>query len=82
MVASSSYLVGSIFQNDFPFANPVYRFDGPVKADLGASYRFPLARERHLRLFGKIENLTGRDYFENGFRTPGRTGLAGAQLNF
>ena len=82
LVASSSYLVGSIFQNDFPFANPIYRFDGPVKADLGASYRLPLARERHLRLFGKIENLLGRDYFENGFRTPGRTGLAGAQLNF
>ncbi|HEV2761861.1 MAG TPA: TonB-dependent receptor, partial [Pyrinomonadaceae bacterium] len=82
LVASSSYLVGSIFQNDFPFANPTYRFDGPFKADLGASYRLPLSRERALRIFGKIENLTGRHYFENGFRVPGRTGLAGAQLNF
>ncbi|HYP51965.1 MAG TPA: TonB-dependent receptor, partial [Pyrinomonadaceae bacterium] len=82
LIASSSYLVGSIFENDFPFSNPTYRFGGPVKADLGASYRFTLARERHLRVFGKIENLAGRDYFENGFRTPGRTGLAGAQINF
>ena len=82
LVASSSYLVGSIFENDFPFANPVYRFDGPAKADLGASYRLPLARDYSVRIFGKIENLFGRDYFENGFRTPGRTGLAGAQLSF
>jgi outer membrane receptor protein involved in Fe transport len=29
-----------------------------------------------------VENLFGREYFENGFRTPGRTGKAGAQFSF
>lgn len=31
---------------------------------------------------GYLENLFGRAYFENGFRTPGRTGNAGAQFSF
>jgi vitamin B12 transporter len=82
LVASSDYLVGSIFQNDFPFANPVYRFDGPFKADLGASYTWPLAESRSVRLFGKVENLFDCDYYENGFRTPGVNARAGAAFSF
>lgn len=82
LIASSSYLAGSIFENDFPFSNPVYRFKGPFKADLGASYRLPLSETSSLRFFGKIENLFDREYFENGFRTPRRHGRAGAAFIF
>ncbi|HVF50726.1 MAG TPA: TonB-dependent receptor, partial [Pyrinomonadaceae bacterium] len=81
LTAASNYLVGSIFDLR-TFANPVYRFDGPVKADIGASYTLPLARAHSLRFFGKIENLFDRENFENGFRTPRRRGLAGAAYSF
>ena len=54
-----------------------------AKADLGASYSLPLGDDkRQLRFFGYVENLFDREYFESGFRTPGRTGRAGASLIF
>jgi hypothetical protein len=49
---------------------------------LGASYRLPFNESRSLRFFGYVDNLFGRENFENGFRTPGRTGRAGAALSF
>ena len=47
-----------------------------------ASYTFPLSDSRSLRFFGKIENLFDREFYENGFRTPGIQGRAGASLSF
>lgn len=78
--ASSEYLA-PVF-NPSTFGNVVYRFDGNVKADAGANYTLPLGESRSLRFFGYVENLFEREYFENGFRTPGRTGKAGAQFSF
>ncbi|HEX8458117.1 MAG TPA: TonB-dependent receptor [Pyrinomonadaceae bacterium] len=78
--ASSNYLA-PIF-NPATFGSIVYRFDGIRKADAGANYSLPLGESRSLRFFGYVENLFGREYFENGFRTPGRTGKAGAQFSF
>lgn len=74
LTATSDYLA--------PVFPRVYRFPGLVKADLGASYEFPLAEQRRLRVFGYIDNLFNRDNFESGFRTPGRTGRAGASFSF
>lgn len=74
VTATSDYLA--------PVFPRVYRFPGLVKADLGASYEFPLAEQRRLRVFGYIDNLFNRDNFESGFRTPGRTGRAGASFSF
>ncbi|HEX3280468.1 MAG TPA: TonB-dependent receptor [Pyrinomonadaceae bacterium] len=74
LTATSHYLA--------PIFPRVYRFAGLVKADLGASYEFPLAEQRRLRVFGYIDNLFNRDNFESGFQTPGRTGRAGASLSF
>ena len=60
-----------------------YRFRGFAKADVGASYTLPLAGEsRSLRFFGYVDNLFDREYFESGFRTPGRVGRAGATFVF
>lgn len=73
-VASSNYIV--------PIFPRVYRFDGLVKADLGASYTLPLTDTRAIRFYGKVENLFGQNYFEGGFRTPGRTGTGGASFSF
>jgi vitamin B12 transporter len=78
--ASSNYLA-PIF-DPATFGSVVYRFDGIRKADAGANYTLPLTESRSLRFFGYVENLFGREYFENGFRTPGRTGKAGAQFSF
>ena len=65
------------------FASRAYRFRGIAKIDLGASYTLPLGSEsRSLRFFGYVDNLFDREYFESGFRTPGRTGRAGAIFVF
>ena len=80
LTASSNYLVG-IF-NPQTFGSNVFRFRGLRKADAGASYTLPLNDARSLRFFGYVDNLFGQEYFENGFRTPGRTGRAGAQFSF
>ncbi|MDT5293630.1 MAG: vitamin transporter [Acidobacteriota bacterium] len=80
LVASSDYLA-PIFDNR-TFNNRAYRFDGIFKGDVTASYTLPLSESRRLRFFGKIENVFDREYYENGFRTPGVNGRAGAALSF
>jgi len=80
--AASSDYVAPIF-NPVTFASRGYRFRGMAKADLGGSYTLPLSSEtRSLRFFGYLDNLFDREYFESGFRTPGRTGRAGASFIF
>lgn len=74
LTATSDYLA--------PVFPLVYRFKSLIKADLGVSYELPLADRRRLRFFGYVDNLFNRDNFESGFRTPGRTGRAGASLSF
>jgi iron complex outermembrane receptor protein len=79
--ASSNYL-GAVFDPG-TFTSRGYRFKGLAKADLGASYSLPLGDDRRqLRFFGYVDNLFDRGYFESGFRTPGRTGRAGASFIF
>ena len=79
--ASSNYL-GAVI-DPMTFGSRGYRFKGLAKADLGASYSLPLGDERRqLRFFGYVDNLFDREYFESGFRTPGRTGRAGATFVF
>jgi outer membrane receptor protein involved in Fe transport len=79
-LASSNYL-GAVFDTG-TFTSRGFRFKGLAKADLGASYSLPLDEKRHLRFFGYVDNLFDREYFESGFRTPGRTGRAGASFVF
>ena len=80
LIASTNYLAPLFDARTF--TNRAYRFDGIRKGDLTASYTFPLSDSRRFRLFGKVENLFDRDYYENGFRTPGINGRVGAALNF
>ncbi|HEV8370816.1 MAG TPA: TonB-dependent receptor [Pyrinomonadaceae bacterium] len=80
--AASSDYIAPIF-NPVTFASRGYRFRGMAKADIGGSYTLPLGSEsRSLRFFGYVDNLFDREYFESGFRTPGRTGRAGASFIF
>ncbi len=59
-----------------------FLFDGPVKADLVVSYRVPVSASKSLRLYGKVENVFDRTYFEDGFRTPGAWGIVGLAFGF
>ncbi|HWS86485.1 MAG TPA: TonB-dependent receptor [Pyrinomonadaceae bacterium] len=80
LVASFDYLA-PVFDNR-TFTGRAYRFRGLRKGDLTASYTLPLSESRRLRFFGKVENVFDRDYYENGFRTPGINGRAGASFSF
>ncbi|HWW77071.1 MAG TPA: TonB-dependent receptor [Pyrinomonadaceae bacterium] len=80
LVASSDYLA-PVF-DPVTFASRAFRFDGIFKGDVTAGYTLPLSDTRRLRLFGKVENVFDRAYYENGFRTPGASGRAGAALYF
>ena len=80
LAASSDYLAPIL--NPITFGSRAYRFRGLAKADLGGSYTLPLGESRSLRFFGYLDNLFAREYFESGFRTPGRTGRAGASFSF
>ena len=64
------------------FTTRVYSFNGLRRVNAGASYRLPLAEFRAVRFFVRGENLLNQDYFENGFRTPGRTANGGIQFEF
>lgn len=80
LAASSDYLA-PIFDSN-TFASRAYRFGGLARADLGGSYTLPFGESRSLRLFGYVDNLFGQEYFESGFRAPGRVGRAGAAFSF
>lgn len=61
----------------------LYLFDGPIKADLVASYTLPLNNERRsIRFYAKVDNIFDRKYFEGGFRTPGANFIGGATFRF
>jgi vitamin B12 transporter len=80
LLAASDYLA-PIFDSH-TFTSRPYRFSGFAKADLGGSYTLPFSESRSLRLFGYLDNLFGKEYFESGYRMPGRVGRAGATFSF
>lgn len=73
------FAYGSYF---FPFSGRAFKFGGPVKADLGASYTVPMSDRVNMRFYGKVENIFDREYFESGFRTPGAVFTGGMGLRF
>lgn len=79
--ASSSYLA-PVFSNS-TFSTYVFRFKGNRRGDLTGGYTIPFRRDSMtVRVFGTIENLFDYEYFENGFRTTGRTGRLGVSFGF
>lgn len=59
-----------------------FLFDGPLKADVTASYTWPVSDRKSVKLFGKLENLLDREYFEAGFRSPRIWGTVGLSFGF
>lgn len=78
----------SVSEHNFPLFDPVFfsqvlfPFEGHTKADLNVSYLKRLTDSRAMRFYGKFGNIFGSDYVEEGFRAPGRTGLAGIVFTF
>jgi vitamin B12 transporter len=64
------------------FAERALRFAGMRRVNAGASYRLPLGELKAARFYVRSENLLDQNYFENGFRTPGRTANGGLQFEF
>ena len=77
-IQSSSYL-DPVYGD---FVTQTYRFGGMHKLNLGASYRLPIREYKALRFFARANNILNQTYFENGFRTPGRTATGGMQFEF
>lgn len=83
LLVTGSYLAPIFDTNNFSFQSYVYRFKGNRRADLTAGYTFPIHKDKmSLRLYGTMENFFDYDYFENGFRTPGRNGRVGLSFGF
>ena len=80
LAATSSYTALFYEQPSYPLRH--FRFDGLLKADFAASYTQPLSETKSIRYFAKVENLFDREYFERGYRTPGRTIVAGMAFSF
>ncbi|HSR51723.1 MAG TPA: TonB-dependent receptor, partial [Acidobacteriota bacterium] len=78
LYAASDYL----FRFFVPTGNRDFRFQGPVRADVGGSYRMWVKDDHKLRLYLQVENLFDDVYFENGFRTPGLTARAGIAYEY
>jgi iron complex outermembrane receptor protein len=81
VLATSDSYFAPVF-DPVTFISRTYRFDGIVKADLGAGYTWRLGGPRGVRFFAKVLNLFDRENFESGFRTEGRRAAAGAAFEF
>jgi hypothetical protein len=53
-----------------------------VKIDVVLSRLIWTREAQSFRWYGKAENLLNREYYENGFRTPGLTWITGLRINF
>ena len=81
LFASDSYLA-PVYSSTY-FKSYVYRFKGSLRGDLTIGHTVPLKRDgQSVRVFATVENVFGQEYFENGFRTFGRTGRLGISLGF
>jgi outer membrane cobalamin receptor len=83
-----NFNVHSVSRHNFPLFDPnffsqvLFSFEGRTKADANISYLKRLAHSRSLRLYAKVGNMFGSHYVDEGFRAPGRTGLAGTVFSF
>ena len=57
-------------------------FGGPIKADLVLRYELPVGETKRVEVYGKVENVFGHDYYENGFGSPGAWAIGGIRFSF
>ena len=74
--------IAPVFENGFPFRMAELTFTGYTKADVFASYETRRSERVVLVLFGGVENVFDREYYENGFLAPGVVGRGGITVRF
>ena len=74
--------IAPVFENNFPFRMAEMTFSGYTKADVFASYETRRSERVVLVLFGGVENVFDREYYENGFLAPGAVGRGGITVRF
>jgi outer membrane receptor protein involved in Fe transport len=57
-------------------------FDGPTKANLVLGYEFPLAGDRGVEIYTKVENIFDERPYEDGFIGPDRWAIVGVRLRY
>ena len=76
------FAVSDFVQSPFGALGRRLQFAGPVKADIVLRYDFPVSDTRNLELYGKVENVFDREYYENGFGSPGAWVIGGVRFAF
>lgn len=74
--------IAPVFENGFPFRMAELTFSGYTKADVFASYETRRSERVVILLFGGVENVFDREYYENGFLAPGVVGRGGITVRF
>ena len=74
--------IAPVFENNFPFRQADMTFSGYTKADAFASYEIRRSDRVTVLLFGGVDNVFDREYYENGFLAPGATGRGGITVKF
>lgn len=64
------------------FQQYLFDLDGYQRLDAVVSYTLPVTDEAHLEFYLKGYNLTHREYFEDGFQTPGASAWGGVRYRF
>jgi vitamin B12 transporter len=77
---AADFVGGSHFL--YPIYGSAFRFDGPRQLGLSANYAIPLTDRVGMRLYTRVWNTLGQNYFEDGFQTPGRWAVGGIRLSF
>ncbi|MGI9073433.1 MAG: TonB-dependent receptor [Bryobacteraceae bacterium] len=65
-----------------PLSSNAYRFAGPRQLGLSAGYSTGLSERASARFYIRVSNALDQDFYEDGFRTPGRWAVAGIHFSF
>ena len=66
----------------YPLYGYAYRFTGPRQLGLSAGYSLRLGERLATRFYVRVSNTLDQNYYEDGFRTPGRWAVGGIHLSF
>lgn len=66
----------------YPLYGYAYEFDGPRQLGLDAGYSVRLGERVPARFYVRVSNALDQNFYEDGFRTPGRWAVGGMRFSF
>jgi iron complex outermembrane receptor protein len=81
MAAHSDYNM-TLFGGLFGGQSRRFRFNGPVKADVGVRHDVPFGDDHSVEIYAKVENVFAQRPYEDGFIGPKAWVITGARVNF